>query len=258
MKILLTAAYDGTDYSGWQRQDNAVSVQGCMEDSLSQLYNTPVTVMGASRTDAGVHALGQRVCYLPPTFNIPIEKLPRVINSFLPDGIAIQAAGYVNDEFHPIFDVKRKTYAYSIHCTKMRNPMSCRYNWQLDYHPDIQRMREAAEFVTGRHNFKSFCAAGGSAKTFERTIISLDITEIGDIIKITVTGDGFLYNMVRIITGTLVDVGRGKLAPADMELIIAAKDRGRAGQTAPAQGLTLVSVDYGCDNSRQGEGDSIE
>ena len=252
MKILLTVAYDGTSYCGWQRQLNGVSVQQVLEDALREILQAPeLTVTGASRTDAGVHALGQRAAFSVTEMKIPVDKICRVLNGRLPADISVRAASEVSEDFNPRFAAKRKTYRYSIFNQEHGNPLLARYSWHVTYPLDVPAMREAASHLEGTHDFAAFCAAGGSAKTTERTIFSLTVIERESepasqpgLIDLTVTGDGFLYNMVRIIAGTLVYVGAGKISAKEMPGIILSGNRARAGITAPPHGLTLMEVEY--------------
>jgi tRNA pseudouridine38-40 synthase len=244
MNILLTVAYDGTNYAGWQRQDNAVAVQQRLEEALSGLLSFPVKLTAASRTDAGVHALGQRAAFAVPHMPIAMEKLPQVINSRLPGDIAVQAAEIAAEDFNPRFRALAKTYRYQIYNGAHPNPLLARYSAFVPYALDVGGMARAAGCFAGRHDFMAFCAAGSAAKTTERTIFSCDVKREGELVQITVKGDGFLYNMVRIIAGTLLYVGPGKLCPGDVPAILASKDRTNAGKTMPPQGLTLMEVIY--------------
>jgi tRNA pseudouridine38-40 synthase len=247
MKILLTAAYDGTNYSGWQRQLNAASIQQTLEErGLFTVFGRRVETVGASRTDAGVHALCQKVCFeIAEEFMlIPLEKLPFVINSHLPADIVVTGAVLADESFHPIFSAKKKTYEYAIHNSVFANPKTINYREHIAYPLDFERMRVAAAFFVGEHDFAAFRAAGGGAKTTVRTIYALELSKNGDEIIITITGNGFLYNMVRIIAGTLIDAGRGKIAPESLGGVILSKDRTRAGRTASAKGLTLTDISY--------------
>jgi len=245
-KYLFTIAYKGTNYAGWQRQENALTVQEEIEKALCKLYKEPVVVMGASRTDSGVHALGQRCAFSVTNDCIPAEKLPQAMNTNLPMEISVLMAEEVDENFHPIFDAKAKTYVYKIHASSLRNPMFSDISWHVYHKLDIARMKEAARFFVGEHDFSAFCAANGSAKTFVRTIYSADVyVEQGSgLICFEVNGNGFLYNMVRIMIGTLVYVGCGKIDKDDIPSIIESKSRERAGITAPPEGLCLMEVFY--------------
>ena len=242
--ILLTIAYDGTSYHGWQRQNGQITVQEQLEKGLSALFKTPVEIRGASRTDAGVHALGQRALLNIAT-TIPMESLPLAINNELPRDIRVVQAQVVEDGFHPQYNAKGKTYSYKIYNNAIMNPMMRNYAWLVKPYLNVEDMHTAAHSLVGYHNFLSFCAAGGSAKTFEREIYSIDVRrDSGCVVEIVVTGSGFLYNMVRIIAGTLAYVGYGKIGVGEVEGILKARDRTLAGITAEAQGLTLVEVFY--------------
>ena len=244
-KVLLTIAYDGTDFFGWQIQKDPTvrTVQGEVQKSLSKLFKRDIEVTGASRTDRGVHAMGQRATVVVDT-TMPVENMASAMNSVLPQDVAVLKAEEVPFEFHPRYDAKNKTYEYTIYCSRLRNPLyrniSELVRWQLD----VEKMRAAAKAFIGTHDFKGFCFSGNSSKTTVRTIFSLDVVEDGEFIRITVNGDGFLYNMVRIIAGTLIQVGAGKIAPEDMEDIINSCDRARAGHTAGSSGLILKNIEY--------------
>ena len=244
-KILLTIAYDGTAYHGWQRQNGQITVQEEVENGLTKLFNTPITIRGASRTDAGVHALGQRATFDIAT-TIPMASLPLAINNGLPRDIRVVKAQVVPEDFHPQYDAKGKTYSYKIYNKAITNPMLRNYTWLVKPTLDVATMHKAAQELVGYHNFLSFCAAGGSAKTFEREIYAISVTTSTDphVIEIKVTGNGFLYNMVRIIAGTLAYIGYGKIDASQLGAILKAQDRTLAGITAEAQGLTLVEIEY--------------
>ena len=242
-RILLTISYDGTNYSGWQKQKNAVTVQGEFDKACSTLFKTDVESIGASRTDAGVHALGQRAVIDVDT-SIPAEKIPLALNPLLPDDIVVTHAEEVGADFNPRFKALKKTYEYSIYNAPFRNPIYRNYSEYVRYELDLDSMRTACEAFVGEHDFRAFCASGNSSKTTVRTIYSLDIEKDGDFIKIRVTGNGFLYNMVRIIAGTLIYVGEGRIAPDDLPEIIASGDRRKAGKTAGPSGLVLVKIMY--------------
>ena len=245
-KILLTIAYDGTAYAGWQRQDNAVAVQEKIEDALTSLIGRPVAVKAASRTDAGVHALGQRAAFCADDLLLPIGKLPQVLSSHLPGDISVTEAVYVPAEFDPQFDAVSKTYIFQFHNAPCPNPLLRRYSAFIPNQLDIDAMKEAASYFVGRHDFKGFSATGSSAKTTVREIFDCKVDgplESG-LITMTVRGGGFLYNMVRIIAGTILYTGLGQISPGDISGIIASKDRRLAGKTMPPEGLILVRVMY--------------
>jgi len=246
MQVLLTVAYDGTAYAGWQRQQNAIAVQQRLEEALSALLKRPITVNAASRTDAGVHALGQRAAFFADDLRVPLGKLPQVVNGFLPHDISVTAAQVVPDGFNPRFDAVCKTYTYNTYCGVVPNPLLRRYSAYVPRALDVEAMKKAAGMFTGRHDFAAFMATGGSAKTTVREIYACEVIESQPrLITLTVTGSGFLYNMVRIIAGTVLYVGLGKIAADDVPGIILSCDRTRAGKTMPPEGLTLVEVEYG-------------
>ena len=250
MQILLTVAYDGTNYAGWQRQDNAIAVQQKIEEALAVLLSRPVSVIAASRTDAGVHALGQRVCFTAADLRVPLTKLPIVLVGLLPPDISVTAAKVVPDNFNPRFDAMHKTYEYSFYNAPCPNPLLARYSAHVPHKLDIESMKKAAQMFIGKHDFAAFCATGGSAKTTVREIFACEIEEkAGNIISLTITGNAFLYNMVRIIAGTLLYVGLGKIT--DIPGIIESKDRTRAGKTMPPHGLVLKNVAYFLDKTSQ-------
>lgn len=248
MKIM----YDGTDFHGWQIQPNGVTVQECVEDTLKNLLNENITVTGCSRTDAGVHAREYFFNFFSDT-KIPAERLPFAFNNriFLSGGVcggisALKAFDVPHD-FNARFSSCGKRYVYKIHNSKIQNPFTSRYSWYFPYKLDISAMERAAKCFCGTYDFSAFMAAGGSQKTTVRTVKSLFVKgseEWSDEIDITVEADAYLYNMVRIITGTLCEVGVGRIAPDEVLDIIKSCDRKRAGRTAPPEGLFLDRVFY--------------
>jgi len=242
--VLLTVAYDGTNYAGWQRQNNAVAVQQRLEEALEELFAQPIKLTATSRTDAGVHALGQRVVFELPALNIPINKLPQVVNAYLPPDIVVQAAETVPLGFNPRFAAKAKTYRYQFYNAALPNPLQAHYCAFVPRILDVNEMTRAAQVFVGTHDFTAFCASGSSAKTFVRQIFSCDITQNGELITLTIKGNGFLYNMVRIIAGTVLYCGLGKLKAADIPGIITERKREKAGKTMPACGLCLMEVEF--------------
>lgn len=246
MRILLTIAYDGTRYSGWQKQKakEVVTVEGTLEQGLRALFRSEtLECIGASRTDRGVHALGQRAVIDVDT-TIPANKIPFAIRPFLPEDIVVTAAEVVPDDFHPRFDCVKKTYEYCIWQSPFRNPKERLYSTFVHEKLDIAAMQEGAKSFIGTHDFAAFCAAGSSVVSTVRTIFDCHVEQEGNCIRILVTGDGFLYNMVRILAGTLIAVGQGKKDAQDVKAIIDSKDRRNAGQTAEPQGLTLLEIYY--------------
>ena len=246
MRIFMTIAYDGTNFSGWQKQKlpEVRTVEGELEKALRKLFRDPVLeCIGASRTDAGVHALGQRAVVDVET-TIPAEKIPLAVRAFLPEDIAVTKAEEVPPEFHPRFDCVKKTYEYRFWNAPAKNPKERLYSAHQAKPLDVEQMNRAASAFIGRHDFAAFCAAGSSVSSTVRTIFDCHAEREGDVVKIFVTGDGFLYNMVRIIAGTLMAVGLGKLLPETLPGIIEGGDRRQAGQTAEPQGLTLLEIYY--------------
>ncbi len=240
--ILLTLSYDGTNYFGWQKQNNVKTVQEELENALTILLKKEVNIRGASRTDTGVHALCQ-LALLKTETTIPINKIPIAINSCLKTkDIVVTDAIYVNKDFHPQNNVYKKTYEYKIYNSKFLNPLIRNYAEFVNTPLNVDKMIEASKYFLGKYDFKAFCSAGGISKTTIREIYDLDINKKNDIITIQITGNGFLYNMVRIIVGTLIEVGLNKKKPEDIKDIILSKDRKNAGKTASACGLTLYKV----------------
>lgn len=269
---MLTVAFDGTNYSGWQIQPNKETIEGVLNRELSRLLDEEIKVVGASRTDSGVHAEGA-VCVFDTESKIPGDKFSYAINQKLPEDIRIRKSKEVDITFHPRRVNSRKTYRYRIRHDEFSNPLDARYSYHVYTKLDIEAMRRACEFIKGKHDFKSFCSVHTDVDTTVRTVydVHIDVTpdkkllqmsglmksagESGamrsggesaagrirpEIIDIYVTGNGFLYNMVRIIAGTLIEVGQGKIKPEEIPAIIEACDREKAGPTAPAKGLTLI------------------
>lgn len=243
MRVKMIVAYDGTNYCGWQIQPNGITIEQVLNEHLSRLLKEDIKVTGASRTDAGVHSLGN-VCMFDTNTRMPAEKISYALNQKLPEDIVVVDSCKVSDDFHPRFSKSRKTYEYRILNARFRNPTRRLDTYFYHYPLDTEKMREAAKYLIGEHDFASFCSANSQAQTTVRTIYDCTVSKAGDIITIRVTGNGFLYNMVRIIAGTLVKIG-GSDMPADaMKRIIAATDRAAAGPTAPAHGLTMIGLEY--------------
>ena len=247
-RIMITVAYDGTDYHGWQFQEGVPTIEGALSARLFDLTGEECVLIGASRTDAGVHALGN-VAVFDTESRIPAEKFPGALNARLPGEIRVLKGQEVEGDFHPRHCHSRKTYEYHILNSPTEDPLRSRYvHWYYGA-LDTERMRAAAAAFPGEHDFTSFCSVHAQSETRVRRICSLDVlTEPaqgeGREIVIRVTGTGFLYNMVRIIAGTLLDVGRGQTAAEAMEGIILGRDRALAGPTAPAKGLTLKKIEF--------------
>lgn len=240
-RIKLTVAYDGTNYCGWQVQDNGITVEAVLNRHLSELLSEPIRVTGASRTDSGVHAMGN-VAVFDTMTRIPPEKISYALNTRLPEDIRIQHSCEVAADFHPRRCVSRKTYEYRILNRTFELPTERLYSYFVHRPLNEQNMQKAAEFLVGEHDFKSFCSAGSQVESTVRTVYSLDVKREGDLIRVCVTGNGFLYNMVRIIVGTLLSVGYGMYPPVHVKEILEARDRGQAGPKAPAWGLFLKEI----------------
>jgi len=249
-RVMLTVAYDGTNYCGWQIQPNGVTIEGELNKALSDLLKEPVTVSGASRTDAGVHALCNLAVF-DTNARMPGEKMSYALNQRLPEDIRILKSQEVDTEFHPRKCETRKTYVYRIYHAKFPNPVERHFAHYVYIPLDVDSMVQAAKLFIGEHDFKSFCSVKTEVLSTVRSIYRCEVTSqerpFGEMIEIRVTGNGFLYNMVRIIAGTLLEVGAGKLAPEAVKDILLAKDRGAAGPTAPANGLMLEKYEF-CEN----------
>lgn len=242
-RIMLVVAYDGTNYHGWQIQQNSETIEGVLNRCLSALLREEIEVIGASRTDSGVHALGN-VAVFDTCTRIPAEKIAYALNARLPEDIRIQASQEVDSTFHPRHCSSRKTYEYRIYNAPFPMPTERLYT-HFSYVPyDIERMQEAAVCFVGTHDFKSFCSVDAQVESTVRQVDSVEVEKEGKLITIRVAGRGFLYNMVRIMAGTLMEVGRGQMEPQDMVRILEAKDRSAAGPTAPACGLTLMKYEF--------------
>lgn len=245
MRYKLTISYDGSDFYGFQRQRGLISVQQCLEEALSTKLNAPVTTVCAGRTDAGVHALGQVVHFdsnqiLPADFGFRLNPL-------LPESIAVLSCKLVPDTFPARFSAKKKTYRYDIFMSKIHAPLKRRYAHICVYDLNVENMKKACACLAGEHDFRSFALAESvRGKSTVRTIYDVHIEEGegGKLLSLFVTGNGFLHNMVRAIAGTLIDVGRGRFSPEDMQSILESRDRRRAGKTVEGCGLFLVSVEY--------------
>lgn len=242
-RVLLTVAYDGTAYHGWQIQSNGITIESELNRCLTQLLQEPIQVIGASRTDAGVHALGN-IAVFDTMARMPADKISYALNQRLPEDIRIQNSREVPQDWHPRHVKSRKTYEYRIYRGTFAMPTRRLYTYFTYHALDVDAMRRAACYLEGEHDFKSFCQTGAQVESTVRRIYSLELEEQGPELVLRVCGGGFLYNMVRIIAGTLMEVGQGKRRPEDMEAILAAHDRRAAGPTAPAQGLTLVKYEF--------------
>ena len=242
-RIKLTIAYDGTNYCGWQIQPNGITIEEILNKALSKMTGEEILVIGASRTDSGVHAMGNVAVFDTET-TIPVEKIAVALNQRLPEDIVITKSEEVPLDFHPRYCNCSKTYEYHIINTRIPIPTKRLTNYFVSYVLDIDKMRQAASYLVGEHDFVSFCNVRTDVENTVRTITALDILTNGNEITIRITGNGFLYNMDRIIVGTLVRVGRGFYEPEKVKEILEAKDRKAAGVTAPAHGLMLMEIKY--------------
>ena len=242
-RIKLTIAYDGTNYCGWQIQPNGITVEEVLNKALKKLTGEDILVIGASRTDSGVHALGNVAVFDTET-TIPADRIAMALNQRLPEDIVITKSEEVPLDFHPRYCNCSKTYEYHIINTRIPDPTRRLTNYFVSYELNPDNMRKAASYLMGEHDFVSFCNVRTDVENTVRTITALDILQDGDEITIRITGNGFLYNMVRIIVGTLIRVGRGFYEPEKVKEILEAKDRKAAGVTAPAHGLMLVEIRY--------------
>lgn len=242
-RVMLRVAYDGTNYCGWQVQPNAVTIEGVLNKELSSLLKEDIVVIGASRTDSGVHSYGN-VAVFDTESKIPAEKISYALNQKLPEDIVVQESKEVAPDFHPRHCDTRKTYEYRIYNAKFPLPTKRRYSHFVYYDMDMEAMQKAADYLVGEHDFVSFCSANTQVKDTTRTIYSIDLRKEGDEIIIRIRGNGFLYNMVRIIAGTLIQVANHLYEPEKVAWMLEQKDRTVSGPTAPARGLTLVEIEY--------------
>lgn len=242
--IKLTIEYDGKEFNGWQKQPNKLNIQGTIEKAIETITGEQTELMASGRTDAGVHALGQ-VANFKTDSNIPIEKIAIALNANLKKSIRILKAEEVDERFHSRLTCKRKTYRYIIDNSKQGSAIYRNLETHIPNPLNVEKIKEAVQYLEGEHDFKSFKASGTSSKSSVRTINKAEIIEKeNNRIWIELTGNGFLYNMVRIIAGTLVEVGMEKIRPEQIKTILEAKDRNLAGKTLPPQGLYLVKVEY--------------
>ena len=246
MNILLDISYDGTNFCGFQVQKNGVSVCETLQNALEALFGARPDVKGCGRTDAGVHALHYALNFWADT-SIPVEKLPLALNRHLPDAVRVNAARRVPEEFHARYSAHQKTYVYRIWNSPVESPFEAAYHHRISAPLNVAAMDAAAARFVGTHDFLSLCSAGSSVAAkgdTVRTITACKAQRQGELVTVTVTADGYLYNMVRILAGTLVEAGRGALDPEAVPAILAGRDRTLAGPTLPAKGLFLKQVDY--------------
>ncbi len=243
-RIKLVVAYEGTNYCGWQIQPSGITIEGVLNKALSELLKEDIKVTGASRTDSGVHSLGNVAVFDTET-RIPPEKICYALNQRLPEDIVVQSSCEVAPDFHPRHCYSEKTYEYRILNRKIPIPTLRKDTYFYYRNLDVEKMKRAAAYLVGTHDFKSFCSIHTAVEDTVRTILSCEVEKsLQDIITIRVTGTGFLYNMVRIIAGTIIQVGIGEKEPGDILEILEKKDRSAAGPTAPAHGLTMIGIVY--------------
>ncbi len=244
--IRLNLGYDGTEYHGFQRQPefHGPTIQGTLEKVWRELTSEEINITTAGRTDTGVHAAGQVVNFLSNT-RIPLDKIPKAFNSLLPPDIRVHLAIQESEDFNARISAKWKRYEYRIYNGRIQDVFTRLYTLHEPVELNVDLMKLASKHLEGKHNFKAFSASGASSKTFVRTLYKCEVQKKDNLITVTCIGDGFLYNMVRIIAGTLIYVGKGRIRPEDMTAIIQTQDRKKAGKTALAQGLTLCYVHYG-------------
>lgn len=240
--IKITIQYNGKNYCGWQKQNNSPGIQGTIEKAIFDITREEVKITGSGRTDAGVHALGQ-VANFKTNSQIPVDRIPNALNAKLPKDISIVKAEEVDEDFHSRYSAKKKTYRYQVYNSLYRSPIYADISYPVKYDLDIDKMKKEAKSLIGTYDFKGFMSSGSSVIDTVRTIYNIEVSKSEDLIIIEIEGNGFLYNMVRIIAGTLVDIGRGRITE-NMSTIIKSKSRSMAGHTAPAHGLFLKKVDY--------------
>ena len=244
MNYKMIIAYDGTAYNGWQKQGNTRNtIQGIFENIISRMLGVPTEIAGSGRTDAGTHAMGQVANFKGKT-EMTAEEIKLYINKYLPSDIAVLDVSEAEERFHSRLNAKRKTYIYKIHNSSVSDVFNQRFVFNYSPKLNIENMKKAADALCGEHDFTSFCSNKRYKKSKVRTVYSIDIEKNGCDITMTFTGNGFLYNMVRIMSGTIVECGEGKIRPEDVPIILESRTRENAGVTLPACGLTLKSVEY--------------
>ncbi len=241
--IKLTIEYDGKDYNGWQKQPNKLNIQGEIERAIQTVTGKEVELIGSGRTDAGVHAVAQ-VANFKIDSDFPIEKMAIAINSQLKGSIRVQKAEEVEENFHSRYNCHKKTYQYVIDNSEQGTALYRNHTYHVPQPLNLSAMQQAVNYLIGEHDFSSFKSSGTSSKSSVRTIYDAKILKEGEKVAIVLTGNGFLYNMVRIIAGTLVEIGKGEKTPEEMKQILEAKDRSLAGKTLPSQALFLMNVSY--------------
>ena len=243
MRYALLLSYDGTNYGGWQIQKNAVTVQQKLTEALEDTLGCKVSVTASGRTDSGVHARAQ-VCHFDAQTSIPAEKLADALNARLPEDISVLQTVIAPEGFDAQSSAKRKTYCYRFYVSPRRHPLSDRYSVQIKHGVDMDKLEYAAKLFVGEHDFKAYCAAGSQVKTTVRTIYDVEIKKKGCNVEVFVTGNGFLYNMVRTLVGTVIYYAAGRLTEEDIVRTLEEGDRNLVGKTMPAKGLTLENVEY--------------
>lgn len=243
MRVCLELSYNGGGFVGWQRQASGVSVQGVLEQALARLLGAPVTVCGAGRTDAGVHAR-QMFAHFDAPHPLPETAFTLGLNRLLPEAVAVRRVSFVADDFHAQYQACQKWYSYTLNCARLREPLLQPYCWHLGSVPDLAPMEAVAACWQGRHDFRAFCATGSAVTSTVRTVYEIRLWRRGPWLQIHVRGDGFLRHMVRIMVGTLVDVGRGRVSVDQGRQLVQGQERSAAGVTAPASGLCLQRIWY--------------
>ena len=241
--IKIQMAYDGTNYHGFQTQKNGVTIQETVENALSEFLGEDITIYGCGRTDAGVHA-EKYFFNFRTSSTVPADRFPLAMKAFLPEDIVFKKGEEADDDFHSRFSIKKKTYVYRIHNSNVQNPFLRNYTYFYPQKLDTKKMENVCKLIEGTHDFKAFMASGGQVKTTVRTVYDLHIEKKDEMISVFVTADGFLYNMVRIITGTLIDVGTGKLGEKDVKDALLKNERKLLGVTVPPNGLFMYDVEY--------------
>lgn len=241
----MVVAYDGTNYCGWQIQPNGITIEEVLNTHLSQLLGEEIVVKGASRTDSGVHSMGN-IAFFDTNTRMAADKISFALNQRLPEDIVVQSSEQVDDDWNPHNVDSTKVYEYRIRNSKMRMPLDRLYTYFYHYDLDVEAMDKAAKYLVGEHDFTSFASVKSQVNSFVRTLYDVSVSRDGDIITIRCEGNGFLYNMVRIIAGTLIQVGCHKIEPENVKEILEAKDREAAGPTAPAEGLIMISWTEDC------------
>lgn len=243
MNIAMIVAYDGTNYKGWQVQKNKPSIQAELEQALQQVFGFKIDVFGSGRTDAGVHSMGQVANFCVPDQKLDVWKLKNHINALLPSDIRVQSCKQVQEEFHARKTAKQKTYGYYFYASKTPNPFYDKFAAQFKCELDEDLLYDAAKQIVGTHDFSAFCASRATVKSKTRTVYEVELVKQQGVYLFRITGNGFLYHMVRNLVGTVVDIASGKLQTS-MQTLLKSQDRTLAGKTAPAKGLVLMQVNY--------------